>query len=103
MTSLDEIKQAIESKNKIEITYDDDKASRILYPHALYKNHQGNTILDAYQAGGYTSSEVTKLPQWKMFNVDLIKKVSVWDEKFRKIVSFNPDSDRYKNAITVIK
>jgi hypothetical protein len=99
---IDTIIRAIESKNKLEFTYNDETGSRAVYPHAMYKNSQDHLILDAYQVSGFTTSD-GKLPQWKMFNVVSIAKLTVLDETFIKIVSFNPASDRYKKAMAVIK
>lgn len=104
-SKADIITEAIKNHKMLQFIYGEVNSvngSRVVYPHALYKNDLGHTILDAYQVSGPSESG-GKMPQWRQFDITSIKNMELREEKFRYISSFNPKSDRYKKVISVIK
>jgi hypothetical protein len=99
---LNILKEAVETKKKVRITYQDDTGDRLLYPHAIYESEPKHILLDAYQIEGFTNSP-SKFPKWKTFNIKNIKGIKVIDETFKVVKSFVPDSDRYANAVALAK
>lgn len=95
------LKEAIQKKVKVYIKYKDNPAAREVYPHAVFVSNATNVILDAYQVSGYTSSN-SKFPQWKQFNMKDIVEVTLSDETFKKVKTFNAKSNRYKDSVILI-
>lgn len=104
-SKADTITEAIDNHKRLQFIYGDissTNGSRVVYPHALYKNELGHTILDAYQVSGPSESG-GKMPQWRQFDITSIRNMELREETFKKISSFNPKSDRYAKAISLLK
>lgn len=95
------LKKAIKEGKKVTITYKDEPETRTLYPHIIFVAENKGTFLDAYQVDGFSSSGVN-FPEWKQLFMSEIKSVSVSNETFKVVKSFNKKSPRYKNTIVKV-
>ena len=91
------IVQAIWGRHVAELRYDDEKAMRIVFPHALYRTAVGAVELDAYQVLGPSKSG--HLPGWRIFQLDSIAEFTAREDTFDPLSDYDPDSDRYRGGI----
>ncbi len=95
-----QIIDAIESRCKVQINYDNE-GYRLVCPHALFISSTGKTLVDSYQISGY-SNRPEQIPLWRPFDVSKITELKVLDETFELASGYRPLSDRYSNAIAMI-
>jgi hypothetical protein len=97
--SRDKIISAIENKDLIRVTYDNEATGpRTIQVYALGDSKAGNPVIRVYQPFGDTETEI---PTWKTFRLDRIMTWVVLNKKFYKpisdydssIPSFNPSGD----------
>ena len=97
---LANISQSIVEKKQIRFNYKNE-GMRKVNPHAVYENHKGNTILDAFQVSGITASQNN---HWKQFNLDSISEMTIQVDSFEIAEGFNRKSGRYLlKPITLVK
>ena len=75
-----EIIEAIESKSRLSILYDDDLLERCIEPHAYGISTKGTYLLRAYQVNGPSDSGEPE--GWKLFRVDRIASLETLDSHF---------------------
>ena len=90
----------IKSRRKVELNYKGE-GYRLVCPHALYISSTGKTLVDSYQLSGY-STHAEQIPGWRPFDISKITEIRVLDETFEIAPGYNPSSERYLNAITMI-
>lgn len=71
------LRKAIEEKRLVELVYNEKR--RIIEPHD-YGVQNGSIKLLGYQLSGGSSGPV---PNWRWFEVDLVKDIRLLDRKFR--------------------
>jgi predicted DNA-binding transcriptional regulator YafY len=107
MKILQDIKKAIDSHHLINIVYvkreDDTFYSRKVEPCALYIHPTTNNILlDAFQWCG--DSDTKKQWTWKRFDVTKMRHLKITDRMVKRVrKEYNPTSERYVNAICMLK
>jgi hypothetical protein len=69
---------AIENRNLLKFFYKNHL--RIVEPHAYGKTIKGNELLRAYQIEG--TSDSGKVPDWRLFSVNKIERITVLDDTF---------------------
>lgn len=94
------ISEAISEKKQIRFNYKEE-GMRKVNPHCVYENHKGNTILDAFQVSGNSTSKLNN--HWKQFNLDSISDITIQLDTFEIEEGFNSKSGRYLKAITKIE
>lgn len=97
---LANISKAIAEKKQLRFNYKSE-GMRKVNPHVVYENHKGNTILDAFQVSGNSTSKLNN--HWKQFNLDSITELHIQVDSFNIAEGFNSKSGRYIKAITKIK
>jgi predicted DNA-binding transcriptional regulator YafY len=84
--NLSNLRQAIISKNKMEIYYEGDatlpSGTRVIHPYLYGLTIAGNPAVRAYQEQGKTK---TITPGWKIFRLDRIRRVKYLRNDFFEI------------------
>lgn len=94
---------AIREKHCVAIRYHDQRHVRVVEPHALYTQANGELVVEAYQIRGYSSSGRPP-PFWRPFRLKKITAVSVLKEHFetRTREGFSRDKERYRNGLVAM-
>lgn len=100
---LQVITKAIKERRCIALRYQDQRAVRVVEPHAVYTDEHSQLMLDAYQIRGYSSSG-RPLPFWRPFRIKKISGVDVLKEVFmpRTAEGFSAARLKYKNGLVAI-
>lgn len=85
------------------LRYQDQRAVRVVEPHAIYSDEHAQLMLDAYQVRGYSSSG-RPLPFWRPFRIKKITDVEVLKEVFqpRTAEGFSAARLKYKSGLVAI-
>jgi predicted DNA-binding transcriptional regulator YafY len=97
------LSKAIKERRCVALRYQDQKAVRVVEPHAIYTDEHSQLMLDAYQVRGYSSSG-RPLPFWRPFRIKRIADVDVLKEVFmpRTAEGFSAARLKYKNGLVAI-
>ncbi|HEX9667815.1 MAG TPA: hypothetical protein VGA95_14805 [Thermodesulfobacteriota bacterium] len=102
MSIKNQIIEAIKSGYKVELNYKGE-GNRLVHPHALYRDKTSGTLkVDCYQEAGF-STKPHEIPNWRQFDINLITSLRLLNESFTVASVYNPSSERYSNAIAMIK
>ncbi len=94
---------AVKAKHRVAIRYYDQPEIRVIEPHAIYTSEGGETIVDAYQIRGYSSSG--RLPPfWRPFRLRKIGSVTILREPFttRLAEGFMPHKPAYRRNLLMM-
>ncbi|HUW98525.1 MAG TPA: WYL domain-containing protein [Acidiferrobacter sp.] len=91
---------AVESRHCCAIRYRDQTEARVVEPHAIYENENGEIIIDCYQVSGYSSASRPP-PFWRPFRLHKINAAAVLRKTFapRRVEGFNPTRERYRKGL----
>lgn len=97
------LSKAIKDRRCLALRYQDQKAVRVVEPHAIYTDEHSQLMLDAYQVRGYSSSG-RPLPFWRPFRIKKITDVEVLKEVFvpRTAEGFSAARLKYKTGLVAI-
>lgn len=100
---LQVLTRAIKERRCVALRYQDQRAVRVVEPHAIYSDEHSQLMLDGYQIRGYSSSG-RPLPFWRPFRVKKIAEVEVLKEVFvpRTAEGFSASRLKYKNGLVTI-
>lgn len=100
---LQVLTRAINERRCIALRYQDQRAIRVVEPHAIYSEEHSQLMLDAYQVQGYSASGRPP-PFWRPFRIEKIADVKVLAETFmpRAAEGFSPARLKYKNGLVAI-
>lgn len=100
---LQVLSRAINERRCIAVRYQDQRAVRVVEPHAIYSDEHAQLMLDAYQVRGYSSSG-RPLPFWRPFRIKKITDVEILKEVFqpRTAEGFSAARLKYKNGLVAI-
>ncbi|HEY8555082.1 MAG TPA: WYL domain-containing protein [Burkholderiales bacterium] len=100
---LQVLTRAIRERRLVALRYQDQRAVRVVEPHAVYTDEYSQLMLDAYQVRGYSSSG-RPLPFWRPFRVRRIATVELLKETFqpRTAEGFSPSRLKYRNGLVAI-
>ncbi len=100
---LQVLNRAIKERRCVALRYQDQRAVRVVEPHAIYSDEHSQLMLDAYQVRGYSSSG-RPLPFWRPFRIKKITDVEVLKEVFqpRTAEGFSAARLKYKNGLVAI-
>lgn len=100
---LQVITKAIKERRCVALRYQDQRAVRVVEPHAIYTDEHSQLMLDAYQIRGYSSSG-RPLPFWRPFRIKKISGVDVLKEVFmpRTAEGFSAARLKYKSGLVAI-
>ena len=101
MTIQEQISQAIKTKSKMSVNYKGEEV-REISPHVLFGNDPDAVFLDAYQVSGHSNHPET-IPGWRQFSIHKIIEVEVLAEIFNLAEGYNPESEKYHNAIIKVE
>ncbi len=95
------IERAIREKKVIEIRYKDGPivlpGHRTIEPHAFGTATSGNPVIRAWLREGVSKtgdSGKSPMPGWRLFRLDRIKSVNVFDETFKTRPGYNSKDSR---------
>lgn len=100
---LQVLTKAIKERRCVALRYQDQRAVRVVEPHAIYSDEHSQLMLDAYQVRGFSSSG-RPLPFWRPFRIKKISDVEVLKEVFmpRTAEGFSAARLKYKNGLIAI-
>lgn len=100
---LQVLTKAIKERRCVAIRYQDQRAVRVVEPHAIYSDEHSQLMLDAYQVRGHSSSG-RPLPFWRPFRIKKIVDAEVLKEVFmpRTAEGFSAARLKYKNGLVAI-
>ncbi len=97
----DKLCDAIMEKRQLRFRYDFQENSRIVEPHILGVDYNGNIKLGAYQIEGYSKSGVPE--GWKIFFLDKIECLEVLDKTFEVREDYNPSGYNFVRDICEVE
>jgi predicted DNA-binding transcriptional regulator YafY len=99
-TVLDVLTTAIKERRCVAIRYRDQHQIRVLEPHAIYRDENGEIVADCFQTRGYSSGG-RMAPFWRPFRLKKISAASLLQESFtpRLDEGFSPSKLKYKNGL----
>lgn len=91
---------AIKEKRCIAIRYRDQHQIRVLEPHAIYTDENGEIVIDCFQTRGYSASGRPP-PFWRPFRLKKITALSVLKESFvpRSDEGFSASKTKYRKGL----
>lgn len=94
------LNMAIKQKQCVAIRYRDQHQIRVLEPHAIYADENGETVVDCYQVRGYSASG-RPAPFWRPFRLKKITAISLLQETFAPRVAdgFSPTKLKYRKGL----
>ena len=100
---LQVLSRAIKERRCVALRYQDQRAVRVVEPHAIYSDEHSQLMLDAYQVRGHSSSG-RPMPFWRPFRIKKISHVDVLKEVFvpRTAEGFSAARLKYKNGLVAI-
>lgn len=95
----DSIGRAIKERRVVRLVYQG-SGTREIEPYVLFKDHEGNVLVSAYQRAGV--SKHGSVSGWKTFDVNRITSLQVSDEHFELRPDYNAaNRERYPTIIAV--
>ncbi len=76
------LSKAAKERRRVAIRYDGQNHLRVVEPHVIYLDDQGNVMADCHQVKGYSSTG-KPVPFWKTFRVTKIDAVFLLDDAFK--------------------
>ena len=100
---LQVLSRAIKERRCLALRYQDQRAVRVVEPHAIYSDEHSQLMLDAYQVRGHSSSG-RPLPFWRPFRIKKITGVQILKETFqpRTAEGFSAARLKYKHGLVAI-
>lgn len=94
---------AVKQQRRVSIQYHDQPQLRVVEPHVIYNNGNGELIAECYQVRGYSSAS-RRTPYWRLFRIGKISVSELLDESFAPRVSegFNPARQKYRAGLVVV-
>ena len=91
---------AIKEKHCVALRYRDQHQIRVLEPHVIYVDENGETLVDCFQIRGYSASGRPP-PFWRPFRLKKITALSILKESFapRTEEGFTPNKLKYKTGL----
>ncbi len=101
--TLKQLAKAVKSRRCVAIRYRDQKEIRVIEPHCIYTNDQGEFIIDGFQTRGHSHSGRPP-PFWRPFRLKKISAVSLMEERFevRRAEGFDSNKSKYKDRVIAI-
>jgi len=94
---------AVKAKHRVAIRYYDQPEIRVIEPHAIYISETGETVCDAYQIRGYSSSGRNP-PFWRPFRLKKVASLTILREPFstRLPEGFMPHKPAYRRHLLMM-
>lgn len=91
--------QAINERRCVAIRYYDQQQIRVIEPHVVYVDENGELVVDCYQTRGYSSGG-RATPFWRPFRLKKIAAASLLTETFVPRINegFVPTKPKYANG-----
>ncbi len=95
---------AINEKHCVAIRYRDQHQIRIIEPHVIYTDENGEMVVDGFQTRGYSAGG-RPTPFWRPFRLKKITALSVLKESFtpRTAEGFSSNKLKYKSFIAMVE
>lgn len=94
---------AVKQKRCVAVRYRDQNQVRVLEPHVIYTDDNGEIVVDAFQTRGYSAAG-RPVPFWRPFRVKKIGALSILNEGFspRYDEGFSPSKLKYKHGFVAM-
>ncbi|MHB1529464.1 MAG: ExeA family protein [Acidiferrobacteraceae bacterium] len=94
---------AVKQTRRVSIQYHGQPKPRVVEPHAIYTDGNGELIAECYQIRGYSSAS-RRTPYWRLFRVDKISDSELLDESFspRYSEGFNVERQKYRAGLVAV-
>lgn len=91
--------RAINERRSVAIRYRDQQQIRVIEPHVIYADENGELVADCYQTRGYSSGG-RPTPFWRPFRLKKITAASLLTESFVPRINegFVPTKPKYRNG-----
>lgn len=96
--------QAINERRCVAIRYRDQHQIRVIEPHVIYTDENGEIVVESFQTRGYSAAG-RPTPFWRPFRLKKITAMSMLKETFapRTAEGFSPNKLKYKHSIAMVE
>lgn len=95
---------AINERRCVAIRYRDQHQIRVIEPHVIYTDENGEIVVESFQTRGYSAAG-RPTPFWRPFRLKKITAMSLLKETFtpRTAEGFSANKVKYKHAIAMVE
>lgn len=95
---------AINERRCVAIRYRDQHQIRVVEPHVIYTDENGEIVVESFQTRGYSAAG-RPTPFWRPFRLKKITALSMLKETFtpRTAEGFSPNKGKYKHSIAMVE